>query len=124
MGCHFLLQGNLPYPGMELGEFPPRGVGEGREGIMDDSKSSGQADLALGVGLGSIPERYMNLGKMKDGEAWHAAVHGVSKSQSQRGNGKNQSYSRNGTGLRGSLQADQGARPASVGLDTEPSSAH
>ena len=48
MGCHFLLQGNLPYPGMELGEFPPRGVGEGREGIMDDSKSSGQADLAFG----------------------------------------------------------------------------
>ena len=71
---------------------------------MDDSKSSGQADLALGVGLGSIPERYMNLSKVKDREAWHAAVHGVSKSQSQLGNRKNQSYSRNGTGLRGNLQ--------------------
>ena len=57
---------------------------------MDDSKSSGQADLASGVGLVSIPERYMNLGQLqeivKDGEAWHAAVHGVSKSQSQLSN--------------------------------------
>ena len=94
---------------------------------MDNSKSSGQADLALGVGLVSIPERSMNLGKLqeivRDREAWHAAVHGVTKSQSQLSKGKNQSYSRNGTGLRGSLQAAKGAGLASAGLDAKPSSA-
>ena len=118
---------DLPDPGIKLGEFPPRGVGGGREELMDNSKSSGQADLALGVGLVSIPERSMNLGKLqeivRDREAWHAAVHGVTKSQSQPSKGKNQSYSRNGTGLRGSLQAAKGAGLASVGLDTKPSSA-
>ena len=82
-GCHFLLQGNLPDPGMETG-FPTL------QADSLPSEAAGKQSNRIHVKRESITDSMdMNLGKpwemVRDKEAWHAAVHGVSKNRTQLG---------------------------------------
>ena len=83
VGCHFLLQGYLPDPGMETGSPT-------LQADSLPSKPAGKQNNRIHVKRESITDSMdMNLGKpweiVRDKEAWHAAVHGVSKNRTQLG---------------------------------------
>ena len=83
VNCHFLLQGNLPDPGMEAGSPT-------LQADSLPSKPAGKQNNRIHVKRESITDSMdMNLGKpwemVRNKEAWHAAVHGVSKNRTQPG---------------------------------------
>ena len=98
MGCHFLLQGNLPDPGIKPSSLTSSALAGGfttePPGFPGDSgvknlpaeqetrvRALGQED-SPGGGHGT-PLQYSCLENPMDRGAWWAAVHGVAKSRTQ-----------------------------------------